>query len=1133
MRSVHPVIDVPDPRYSQYYSGARRLGSVAARVHSCFHRARICGLVLLLGGLFPLLDRSVVRADEPVSFSQKILPILVENCFACHGPDAEERQAGLRFDIQEEALDSGTIIQGSPDDSEFMRRVLSSDPDEMMPPPQAHKELSEEQKELLRRWILEGAEYEVHWAFVPPTRPTPPPVEDESWVRNPIDRFILSRLEAAGLQPAPEADRRTLARRLSLDLTGLPPRPEDVEAFVADSDPNYYEKYVDKLLKSQQWGEHRGRYWLDLARYGDTHGIHFDNFREMWAYRDWVIEAFNRNLPFDQFTIEQLAGDLLPEPNLDQKIATGFNRCNITTNEGGVIAEEYLVLYTRDRTETTAQVWLGLTAGCAVCHDHKYDPLSQREFYEMGAFFNNTTQGAMDGNIKDTPPTVVVPQKDDRERWEVVSSELAATRQSIEQRKEDGKGDFQQWLEQADPSESLPLSLDEGLKFHLPLDEQEGEKVRAELRLDGDNASAENAASESSKNGDGDSTVDAEQATEEEATGEEVSELASLEIELEAPVERAEGHVASKAWKHAAEASLTIPEAGDFERDQTFSVAAWVRLPASDATGSILARMADQQGYRGWDLWLEGGRFGTHLINVWQDDALKVVTRDPLPGDQWNHVLMTYDGSSKAAGVKLYVNGQLQNNNVAADTLNSSIRTDVPLKIGQRDSGSKVVDLLIQDVRFYDRILEDADAKLLARGTRAAWLASKPADERSEAEQTELYDWWLPAKDDHYRQLMEQRTALEQEQEAIRNRGTVAHVMNEAETEPTAFVLFRGEYDQRRDQVQASTPAVLPEMPEDLPRNRLGFAQWLLLPENPLTARVTVNRFWQELFGTGIVRSSGDFGLTGELPSHPELLDWLAVNFREEGWDVKRLFRLLVTSSTYRQAAETTPEKLEKDLENRLLSRGPRFRLDAEMIRDYALAASGLLSKRIGGPSVRPYQPEGVWEAVAMIGSNTRNYQRDDGENLYRRSMYTFWKRSAPPASMDIFDAPSREFCTVQRERTNTPLQALATLNDPQLIESARKLAERTLRESGEDWESRIEFLATRVLARPLTDEESTLAESSLRDLLGYYADHPEDAGQLLSVGESPVDSNLAAEEVAAWTMLTNQFLNLDEALNK
>ncbi len=1027
-----------------------------------------------------------------LQYNRDVRPILAENCFACHGPDSAARKADLRLDrfADATAVRNGraAIVKGNPAASGLIQRVLGQGP--IMPPKSTHKQLTPAQIETLKRWVAQGAEYEAHWSYIPPKRPTVPAVQNKAWVRNPVDAFILAKLEGAGLKPAPEADRRTLARRLSLDLTGLPPDPADVEAFVADKSPDAYEKLVDKFMSMPQWGEHRGRYWLDAARYADTHGIHFDNYRENWAYRNWVIDAFNRNQPFDQFTIEQLAGDLLPNPSLDQLVATGFNRCNITTNEGGVIPEEYLVLYTRDRTETVAQVWMASTAGCSVCHDHKFDPLSQREFYAMAAFFNNTTQGAMDGNIKDTPPVIPVPLPEDRPRFEALKGEIASARQAVDQRRQSARGDFDRWMGAPDLSRASASVPSQGLRFHAPLNEGQGRQVKA------------------------------------------VVDGAALDLVAAADPAWDSGHVSEKAFQRRPGSVVEHASAGDFEKDQGFTVTAWVKLASGAGGGSIVARMDDQHDFRGWDLWVENGRVGTHLIHKWPENAVKVVANDPLQPGRWHHVTVTYTGAGNAAAVRVFIDGTPRAVTVQSNSLQGSIRTQVPFKIGQRHTTSGLDGAGIQDVRLYAAPLGAEEVSRLAQGTRAAYLASRGSG-LSAPERDELFTWWLNGEDPQFRAATGKLASLENEDRAIRARGTIAHVANERKEAPEAYILFRGDYDKRRDKVGPATPAALPPMPADLPKNRLGFAKWLLLPEHPLTTRVTVNRFWQEVFGQGLVRTAGDFGITGELPSHPELLDWLSVEFREGGWDVKKFFKMLVTSSTYRQAGVTTPEKLRKDLQNRLLSRGPRFRMDAEMLRDYALAASGVLVRKLGGPSVKPYQPDGVWEAVAMIGSNTRDYRRDAGENLYRRSMYTFWKRSAPPASMEIFNAPNRETCVVRRERTNTPLQALATLNDIQYVEAARVLAQRALKEGGATPQAQLDFLGRRLLARPFTAAEQGVILKSLADLESFYRGHEAEAKELIAVGESKADPAVDPQRLAAWTMLVNQLMNLDEALNK
>jgi cytochrome c553 len=1025
-----------------------------------------------------------------VEYNRDIRPILSDMCFACHGFDSAARKADLKLHLRDAAIEKKAIVPGQPDESELLLRILSTDPNEVMPPPASKKVVTDAQKDMLRRWIAEGAEYQPHWSYIAPTRAALPAVKNEAWVKNPIDRFILARLEAEGLTPAEEADRRTLARRVALDLTGLPPKPEWVEGFVADRAPNAYEKYVDLLLEQPTWGEHRGRHWLDYARYADTHGIHFDNYREMWSYRDWVIGAFNRNLPFDQFTTEQLAGDLLPDRTLDQQIASGFNRCNITSAEGGMIAEEYLVLYARDRTETASTVFMGLTTGCAVCHDHKFDPVTQKEFYELSAFFNNTSQGASDGNVKDTPPIVVVPQMADRERFAAANSELAAARTAVEQRKQAARPEFDTWLASATPevfTSKLPV---EGLVLTAPFSEGEGKVAKV--------------------------TVAGQ----------------AREIPLTEKAGWQEGRVTPKGALLEGQA-CEIADVGDFEKDQGFSLSAWIKLPATDGPGAICARMDDGSDYRGWDFWVQGRRVGMHIINTWSNDALKVVSKAQVPANEWTHVAVTYDGSGKAAGVKVFINGKNEATNVEADTLKSTIKTTVPFKVGQRHAGSPISAAGLQDLRIYAKTLAPGEVDALASSTRYAALLAKKPEERTDAEKNDLFGWWLLTLDVAHKEGTAKVATLDQEVNAIKARGTIAHVMAEKAEPASAYVLFRGDYDKRRDQVFPKTPEVLPPFSADLPKNRLGLAKWLLAAENPLMARVTVNRFWQEVFGTGIVRTAGDLGVSGELPSHQELLDWLAVEFRETGWDTKKFFKLMVMSATYRQSAKATPEKLFKDPSNRLLARGPRFRMDAEMVRDGALATSGLLVPKIGGPSVRPYMPEGVWEAVAMLGSNTRDYRPDTGEGLYRRSMYTIWKRSAPPASMDIFNAPARELCSVRRERTNTPLQALVTLNDTQFIEAARHLAQRAILEGGENDGARLDFLARRVLSRPFRPEEMSIVIPSLGDLRAHYAANVDDAKKLISHGESKADPNVDPALLAAWTMLTNELMNLDEVLCK
>jgi hypothetical protein len=1050
-----------------------------------------CALLAVLGFAAPSAAND---PEESLGFNRDIRPILADACFQCHGPDPGSRKAKLRFDREEGffgAREGGpTVVKNDPSKSPLYQRIVTKDPDDLMPPPKSHKVLKPEQKEKIRKWIAQGAPWEPHWAFIKPARPAMPVVKNAKWVRNPIDAFILARLEASGLAPAPEADRRTLARRLSLDLTGLPPEPELVDGFVADGAADAFEKLVDKLLASPRYGEHRARYWLDAARYADTHGLHFDNFRDIWPYRDWVINAFNSNQPFDRFTIEQLAGDLLPSPTKEQKIATGFHRCNMTTNEGGTIAEENLANYARDRVETTFWVWLGLTANCAVCHDHKFDPITQKDFYSMAAFFRNTTQGALDGNIRDTAPILMLPKAEDEARFQALPGEIEAAKQVVATRKKLLRADFDKWLETAKPQDwDRELAKVGTPSFHLPLND---EKIEA------------------------------------------VFQGKPLPLKSAGPLHWEESGRSGKALKSDGKTPVEIGTlVGEFDKEGARSFGCWVKLPKGfSGSAAILARMDDDDGYRGWDLAAQDGEFTSHLVHKWQNDAIKVsTTGKAAKADVWHHVFVTYDGSGKAEGFKIFVDGKDTKLKFESNTLKSTTKTQTPMLIGARKKSLGLNGALLQDIRIYDRKLTASEVRRMALQEKARTLLAKAPADRKPKEKDEIFDVTSEG-DPEAAAAIEKQGALEAEQKAIKDRANVAHVQEEKKgSMPVANILFRGEYDKPRDKVEGNTPHALHPLAADAPKNRLGLSQWLVSQENALTPRVLVNRYWQEIFGTGIVKSAEDFGIMGDAPSHPELLDWLAVEFRGN-WDVKKLVRLLVTSAAYRQSAVATKEKLEKDQANRLLSRGPRFRMDAEMVRDYALTASGALSPKIGGPSVKPYQPDGVWDAVGMRESNTKKYNRDSGEALYRRSLYWFWKRMAPPASMEILNAPSREVSCLRRERTNTPLQALVTLNDPQMIESARLLAERALK-AGADDAARLKTVTARILARPLSAKESAVVMRIKTDIQAHYKAKPEDAKALIAVGESKADAALDPADLATWTMVCNQLLNLDETLNK
>jgi hypothetical protein len=1014
--------------------------------------------------------------------------------------------AEVRLDNREGAFatrkDGTIIVPGKPDESLLIKRVLSDNPAYRMPPVFAHKTLTAAQKDILRRWVAQGATWKEHWAFVAPVRPPLPEVKDSSWVRNPIDRFILAKLEANHLQPAPEADRGELIRRASLDLIGLPPTPAEVEAFVKDRSPNAYEKVVDRLLASPHYGEHLGHYWLDAARYADTQGLHIDNYREMWPYRDWVIKAFNHNMPFDQFTVDQLAGDLLPNATLDQQIASGFERCNVTTNEGGSIPAEVEAMYARDRADTMGTVWLGLTVGCATCHDHKFDPIAQKEMYALTAFFRNTTQYPLDGNVPDTPPIVTVPPDQDRQKWDELEKQRANLEQTLATAENGPNAAFESWLRSPERRQmATPFASSELLDVSL--------KNQAQIVRSGQVEPVTLSAGVTL--GDGPPTV-------------------------------------GKALHFGKESALKLPNIPEIDTDKPFTVAAWVMMPKANESYSIASQIeskkeGDSTKRWGWSIAISTNNTEPSMPTITlEGNNEKYISARPAPDyglkpGIWYHLIFTYDGNRSERGLRIYVNGNVVPSYGTGDDLaplETSIRTTTaPLYLGNRDK-EFFEGGAIAGFRVLNRHTDEQDAKLLFAADTVEAARRKEIPDLSESDREALLTYYAANVDPATKDTIAQLHEVDAARYEIVRRSAITFVQQErTDTKPVAHVLYRGLYDQMRDEVHPNTPAVLPPMPQSAPRNRLGLAEWLVNPVNPLTARVTVNRFWQHLFGTGLVKTAEDFGSQGEPPSHPELLDWLAVEFRESGWDVKRTIRLMVTSAAYRQSAIATPEKIEHDRDNRLLSRGPRFRMDAEMIRDYALSVSGLLVPKIGGPSVKPYQPPKVWETVAMDVSNTRFYKPDTGDGLYRRSLYTFWKRSAPPPSMDIFDAPSREECVVRRERTDTPLQALVTMDDPQFVEAARVLAQNALLASHGSVDREMSYMASRLLARKFDDKERAVVLRSYRDYLAYYQSDPGDATKLLSVGESKPVATLPAPKVAAMTMVANELMNLDEVLVK
>jgi hypothetical protein len=1028
------------------------------------------------------------QLPETVSFNEHVQPVLSEYCYHCHGPDSgtrEPKSAPLRLDVEAEAFavrEDGrpVIVKGKPEESLMVKLMRDPDPDKIMPPPASHKTLDPEKIALLEKWIEQGAPYEAHWAFLPVKRPPPPPA-GAGWAVNGIDPFIAEKLAEKGLQPNPQEDPARFYRRLHLDLTGLTPSPDDAAAFTWEK----LDGEVDRLLATPASAEHFARHWLDAARYADTHGIHIDNYRAIWPYRDWVVRAFQQNMPWDQFTIEQIAGDLLPERTLDQQVATGFSRCLATTGEGGAIAEEYDAIYAKDRVDTVSAIWLGLTSGCASCHDHKFDPLSMKEFYSLTAFFRNTPMSALDGNNAEHPPNVFVPLAEDRERWAALGGEIAAAETALAERREQARPDFDAWLA-ATPA-SPPAEADSTLALQLPLDEAEG-PLRG--KVDG------------------------------------------VDREWPAALSRIDGPLGKAAM--ISDAPVDLGDLASFSRGERISYGGFIRVEGTP-TGAVIARMNPAESFRGWDLYLQAGRPAAHVIDTWQNSANKIVAPQALQSGQWHHVMITFDGSAPAAQTcAIYVDGRNVGGETSPNSVGGTIETKVPLRLGSRDGNDSKLNgkVALQDFRFYRRLLGPEEIAALAQNTLLRHIASLPPAQRSPQQLDSLFNHFLAQVDAPSRDLRAKVDALKAEQGAIRGRGSVSLVMEEKPGEPFAHVLNRGVYSDKGEKVAAGTPAVLPPMPPDAPKNRLGLARWLADPANPLPPRVTMNRLWYYFFGTGIVETNDDFGIMGARPSHPKLLDWLAAEFIDSKWNHRHMVKLIVTSAAYRQSAVVSPEKLEQDPANRLVSRGPRYRMDAEMLRDSALAAAGLLSPRVGGPPVRPYQPEGIWEAVAMKESNTRHYKQDSGEALYRRSIYTFWKRTAPHPAMEILNAPSREVSCVRRDRTNTPLQAFVTLNDPQFIEASRQLAAHAMK-AGTNPAARLDFISRRLISRSLDEPERQFALATLEAALAAYTQDPAQAQALVATGESKADAALAVPELAAWTLVASQLLNLDEALNK
>jgi hypothetical protein len=1018
--------------------------------------------------LVPTLGHA--STDAPVQFNRDVRPILADACFACHGFDAKARKARLRLDIPEGAFAArkGTvpIKPGDPQASAVWARINAEDPEEVMPPPRTRKKLTAAQKETIRRWIAQGAPYQKHWSFEPINRPVVPVI---AGARTPIDAFLLDRMRRASLTPRPEADRPTLIRRVAFALTGLPPAVTEVDAFLAATSPHAYERMVDRYLTSPRFGEEMARHWLDMARYADTHGLHLDNERLMWAYRDWVVKAFNENLPFDQFTVWQLAGDLLPNPTLDQLTATGFIRCGVTTGEGGAIDAEWIYRNTVDRTSTAAQTWLGLTAGCAVCHDHKFDPLSMREYYSLYAFFLSSADPPLDGNVSTTPPFVKLP----------TPAQRAALNAAIQAEK-----DARRRLEDAgaaasytDPAEAASPGDSRAVTDHL---------------LD-DAFPLAATASNTSRNAADWVTDPAFGAR----SGRRVLRQANAFFHQDEIKFRLRPYV--------------VPAHATFT--------AWVRLDPGHPPTALALKV-----HNGPKVW-----WGAELAAQTPYASSKRGTRKgPLPSPgQWAQLSVSAadlglkDGQ-KVSALTLQEYGGIAYWDAVALSGESRLATDplASFRVWWKGLGGKAPPELPTGLGSVVAAGQDkpqpADAVARLRTFYLAYIA-RPVTNELAIRQAE----WEKARAD--------REAAE---------AAIPGTMTFADRSPSraAFVMTRGQYDRPGDKVEPGVPAVLPPLrvakPGDRP-TRLDLANWIVSRDHPLTARVVVNRLWQQFFGVGLVRTSADFGTQGEPPSHPELLDWLAAEYRDGGWDTKRLVKMLVMSDAFRRDSRQTATEQAQDPQNRWLARGPRFRLAAEQLRDNALFASGLIDLAMGGRGVRTYQPPNIWEPVGYSDSNTRYYLQDHGTALYRRSLYVFIKRTAPHPLLVNFDAPNREQLCAVRDRTNTPLQALQLMNDVQHIEAARALAERALTERGATTDQRITFLYCTLLSRRPDADERRLVTANLAQQRKLYQADPAGARKLVAAGESKPRGVAPADETAAWTMIANLLLNLDETLNR
>ncbi len=995
-----------------------------------------------------------LAADAPPDFSREILPILSENCFYCHGPDPKTRHAKLRLDLEDEAKKmrngEAAIVNASLAQSGVIARILSDDPEQIMPPPKSNKKLTTDQIDALKRWVASGAKWGVHWSFAELGHPRPP-LDPELKSANPIDAFVQLRLKREGLSFAPEAERATLLRRVSLALTGLPPTRERLAAFLANTSPDAYEKEVDRLLALPAYGERMAWDWMEAARYADTNGYQGDNERTMWPWRDWAVKAFNENLPYDQFTVWQLAGDQLSNATHDQKLATGFLRNHPINGEGGRLNEENRVEYVMDMTETTATVWLGMTFTCCRCHDHKFDPLTKKDYYSLFAFFNQTPVDGGGGDGK-TKPVLAAP-----------TPEQVATLADLDKRSAD---------------------LDARIKKRS-------------------------------------------------------AEIVAKQDEWEAKTLRAVGTHVKNSWMtlepkevKAEKQTLTVLDdksvlaSGPNPATDAYTFSA--PLPNEKITAIRLEALRHESMTKNGLARSDSGNFvltnfEVKIRKTGEADAAQKISSGQASFEQGGFKISNAFDADPKSGWAVHEGRFVDREHEAIFKFEKPIAAvlNSTLLVALRFDSSHVSHNM---GRFRLSVTTEADPKL-AQGKPNLESALKISKEKRSKEQAKIVADAFQNSDDDLKKLLTESARLKEQVDALNKSLPQVMVMEDMAKPRKTFTLEKGLYNKTGDEVSAATPGSMTPMPAAAPRNRLGLAQWLVSPENPLPARVTVNRFWQIFFGIGLVKTPEDFGVKAEFPKHPELLDFLASEFRDSGWNVKKLIRLIVTSRTYCQSSRMTPQSRERDPENRLLARGPRFRMPAWMLRDQALAASGLLVEKIGGPPVKPYQPPGVWEEASF--GNLR-YNQDKGEALYRRSLYTFWRRIVGP--VEFFDTQARSTCTVKPTRTNTPLHALTTLNDTTFVEAARVLAEHAMTAAPSS-DDRLKFIYSAVLSRTPSQEESVVLLEGLARRQKQFETALDDARKFLNVGESKRNEKLNAAEHAAWTVVCLTVLNLDEAL--